>query len=251
MIEAFFLGPPKKRILASYHPPAGGYGEALTVICPPLFTEYMRTHVALRELANSLSEAGQHVLRFDYRGTGDSDGDTSDMAISDWLEDIWLAVEEGRSISGANQVNVVGVRASALLACRSVGALDELRRMVLWDPVSSGTEYVQAQRRMQAAMLERNIYVGRADWRDSENDFAGYRVSKEMEEVLGSLGEDIYKGVPTGKLHVVSTASSFVFAVPDAHRETVIFTCDWENDWEDLMMPQPVLERVLACLTMK
>ena len=54
MIEAFFFGPSNQQVFAIYHPPAGGSGQVLTVICPPLFNEYMRTQLALRELAISL-----------------------------------------------------------------------------------------------------------------------------------------------------------------------------------------------------
>ena len=70
--KIFFVGPSNQQVFASYHPPVGGGSQVLTVICPPLFNEYMRTQLALRELAISLAERGQHVLRFDYRGTGDS-----------------------------------------------------------------------------------------------------------------------------------------------------------------------------------
>ena len=52
MIEAFFFGPSNQQVFAIYHPPVGGSGQVLTVICPPLFNEYMRTHLALRELAS-------------------------------------------------------------------------------------------------------------------------------------------------------------------------------------------------------
>ena len=98
MIEPFFFGPCNQQVFAIYHPPIGGSGQVLTVICPPLFNEYMRTHLALRELAISLAERGQHVLRLDYRGTGDSFGDLGEVAISDWVEDIALAVREGRDL---------------------------------------------------------------------------------------------------------------------------------------------------------
>jgi alpha/beta superfamily hydrolase len=53
--------------------------------------EYMRTHLALGELSLALAEKGQHVLRFDYRGIGDSFGELCDVTASDWLEDIALA----------------------------------------------------------------------------------------------------------------------------------------------------------------
>src|SRR5207245_5586572 len=127
--EAFFFGPRNQRIFANYHPAAGGGGVMLTVICPPLFSDYMRTHLALRELAMVLAERGQHVLRLDYRGTGDSFGDLSEVAISDWVEDITLAVREGREISGSRVVRLLGVRAGALLASKSVGARSEERRV--------------------------------------------------------------------------------------------------------------------------
>ena len=41
------------------------------------------------------------MLRFDYRGTGDSFGELGEVTVSDWLEDIALAVREGREISGS------------------------------------------------------------------------------------------------------------------------------------------------------
>src|SRR5437868_11988416 len=114
-----------------YHPPARGDGQVLTLICPPLFLDYMRTHLALRELALSLAADGQHVLRFDYRGTGDSFGELAQVGVSDWTQDIALAVQEGRELTGCGIVRVLGVRAGGLFACRSIGASDEIERIVL------------------------------------------------------------------------------------------------------------------------
>jgi predicted alpha/beta hydrolase len=148
-MEALFFGPSSQQIFAAYHPAIGGSGKVLTVICPPLFSEYMLTHRALRELAISLAERGQHVLRFDYRGTGDSFADLGEVTISDWVEDIALVVREGRDLSGSSVVRLLGVRASALLACRSVGACSIVERLVLWDPVPDGAAYLQILRRIQ------------------------------------------------------------------------------------------------------
>ena len=47
------------------------------------------------------------MLRFDYRGTGDSFGELGEVAISDWVEDIALAVREGREISGSSVVRLL------------------------------------------------------------------------------------------------------------------------------------------------
>src|SRR6202171_251981 len=159
MHEAFFFGPGSQQVFANYHPARGGAGQVLTVICPPLFSDYMRTHLALRELAISLAERGQHVLRFDYRGTGASFGEIGEIGVCDWLEDIALAVREGREISGSSVVRLLGVRAGALLACRSAGASSDVQRLVLWDPVPDGASYLQALRRRQVALCERNLYL--------------------------------------------------------------------------------------------
>jgi predicted alpha/beta hydrolase len=140
-MEAFFFGSSNRQLFASYHPPTSGNGRVLTIICPPLFIEYTRTWIALRKLAISLAERGQHVLRFDYQGTGDSFGDLERIAISDWIEDIKLAVDEGRELSGSSVVRLLGVRISAALACLAVGAENHVQRLVLWDPVFDGAGY--------------------------------------------------------------------------------------------------------------
>jgi alpha-beta hydrolase superfamily lysophospholipase len=250
MIEPFFFGPRNQQIFAIYHPPMSGSGRVLTVICPPLFNEYMRTHFALRDLANSLAARGQHVLRFDYRGTGDSFGELGEFAISDWVEDIALAVREGCEISGSRVVQLLGVRAGSLLVCRSVGAFRDVQRLVLWDPVPDGAGYIQALRRAQVAMLEGNYHLRRADRRQAIHEYAGYRLSERMLEEFRSLDASAYSSVPKDKLHIVSTSSEADFPVPGILQDVAQFACNWETDFENLLVPKPVLERLIsACLT--
>jgi pimeloyl-ACP methyl ester carboxylesterase len=250
VIESFFFGPSNQQVFASYHPPVGGGGQVLTVICPPLFNEYMRTQLALRELAISLAERGQHVLRFDYRGTGDSFGDLDEFAISDWIEDIALAVREGRDLSGSSVVRLLGVRAGALLACRSAGVFSDVQRLVLWDPVPDGAGYLQALRRIQVAIIERDLSLSRAERRETLHEYAGHRLSERMVEEFNLLDESAYTSVPKSKLHVVSTSSEVGFPLQAVPRDVAPFACDWETELEDLMTPKPVLERLSACLTM-
>jgi pimeloyl-ACP methyl ester carboxylesterase len=250
VIEPFFFGPCNQQLFAIYHPPIGGSGQVLTIICPPLFNEYMRTHPALRELAVALAGKGQHVLRFDYRGTGDSFGELGEVAISDWVEDIALAVREGREISGSPVVRLLGVRAGALLACRSVGALDDIHRLVLWDPVPDGAGYLQALRRIQVANIEGNLYLSRAERRQTLHEYAGHRLSERMLQEFRSLDASAYLSVPKSKLHIVNTSSEDSFPVPGVLQDVARFACNWETDLDNnLMTPKPVLERISACLT--
>ena len=248
-IWCIFFGPCNQQVFAIYHPPIGGSGQVLTVICPPLFNEYMRTHFALRDLAISLAARGQHVLRFDYRGTGDSFGDLGEVSVSDWLGDIALAVREGREISGSSVVRLLGVRAGALLACRSVGALDDIHRLVLWDPVPDGAKYLQAMRRVQGAIIVRGLSLSDAKRRETVHEYAGYRLSERMVKEFHSLDASTYSNVPKCKLHIVSTSSEAGFPVPGVLQDVAQFACNWETEIENLLIPKPVLERLRACLT--
>jgi pimeloyl-ACP methyl ester carboxylesterase len=248
-MEAFFLGPSNQQIFAAYHPAIGGSGKVLTVICPPLLNEYMRTQLALRELAISLAERGQHVLRFDYRGTGDSFADLGEVTISDWVEDVALAVREGLDLSGSSVVRLLGVRAGALLACRSVGACSNVQRLVLWDPVPDGANYLRAMHRMQVTILEGHHCLSRAESREALHEYAGHRLSERMLEEFRLLDAGAYANVPTSKLYVVNTSSKTGFPVQGVPQDVVRFACNWETDLEDLMIPKSVLERLSACLT--
>ncbi len=250
MIEAFYFGPSNRQLFANYHLPVGGNGRVLTVVCPPLFREYMRTQLALRKLAISLADRGQHVLRLDYRGTGDSFGDLSEVGVSDWVEDIALAVREGRELSGSSEVRLLGVRAGALLACRSVGATNDVQRLVLWDPVPEGTGYLESLRRIQIAMLEQHYYLSRAERREAMHEYAGYRLSERMLEEFRLLDASAYSSVPKSKLHVVSTTLANGFPVQGVPQDVARFACNWETDSGDLLVPRLVLERLIACLTM-
>jgi pimeloyl-ACP methyl ester carboxylesterase len=249
-MEAFFFGPSSQRVFAIYHPPAQGGSEVLTVICPPLFSDYMRTQLALRELAISLAKRGQHVLRLDYRGTGDSFGDLSEVAISDWVEDITVAVREGRDLTGSGAVRLLGVRAGALLACRSAEASSDVQRLVLWDPISDGASYLRMLRRVQATMVQQNYYLSRAERREAMHEYAGYTISKRMLEEFHSLDASIYSRVPKSKLHVVSTSSKTGFPVPGVPLDVAPFRCDWDTVADDVITPRPVLERLVACLSL-
>jgi pimeloyl-ACP methyl ester carboxylesterase len=249
MHEAFFFGPRNQQVFANYHPAGGGAGQVLTVICPPLFSDYMRTHLALRELAISLAERGQHVLRFDYRGTGDSSCEIGEVGVCDWLEDIALAVREGREISGSRTVRLVGVRAGALLACRSISACGDVEQLILWDPVPDGAGYLQMLRCTQAALCERNLYLGYRERREAMIESAGYTLSERLLDDLRRVDASAYLSIPKDRLHVVSTSSAAGFPAEGVPRDVAPFACNWDTLADNVIVPRPVLERLVACLT--
>jgi alpha-beta hydrolase superfamily lysophospholipase len=128
------------------HVPAGGVARAGIVICPPLGKEHVDTYRGLKMLAQQLCASGFAVLRFDYRGTGDSaESQCADTAVDDYRHSIRTAVEYLRDC-GVSRIGLIGLRLGALLAADVAESLDDVSALVLWDPVTSGRRYLREQR---------------------------------------------------------------------------------------------------------
>jgi predicted alpha/beta hydrolase len=75
-----------ERLFAVLHEPAGS-ARAGIVFCAPILHEYVRSQRLFALLAQALSEHGYRVLRFDYRGTGDSAGTDESFSLT------WASVD--------------------------------------------------------------------------------------------------------------------------------------------------------------
>jgi hypothetical protein len=249
MQEAFFFESEKQPIFGVYHPALGADNGILTVICPPLFSEFNRTYAALRNLALALAQKGHHVLRFDYSGTGDSYGELEEVALAEWMDEIALAISEGRELSGCRRVRVVGVRASALLVSQSIGQDKTVERVVFWDPVRDGNEYLRSLERERQASLREHLYLSSSERRSDKRALDLYRMSDQMQDSFRSIEVDVYESIPENKVRVVRTSSTQELAVTGIPEIPVDFTCNWEIKSGEVIMCQPVLEQLLDCLT--
>ena len=148
------FGPDGQQRLGIYHAPrASVAGDVGILLCAPIGQEYMRTHRPLRQLALALADAGMHVLRFDYHGTGDSAGVTGDASLETWIGDIALAATELADISGSTRLGLVGLRTGALFAAAACArGLPAAEQLVLWDPVVSGRDYLVELQAMHASL---------------------------------------------------------------------------------------------------
>ncbi|RZA25950.1 MAG: alpha/beta fold hydrolase [Proteobacteria bacterium] len=124
------------------------------VICPPAPFEVLRSQRALRNLAQNLAKKGYHVLRLDYRGTGDSSGDYRNWSLENWQSDILASVTRLRDVYGVQRVSVVGLRLGAALAWKALQG-KSIKRFVMWDPIFDGSEYFQQLTDTHKHLVER------------------------------------------------------------------------------------------------
>lgn len=110
-----------------------GAAERAVLICPPIGQEMIRSHRAVRRLGERLAENGADVLRFDYFGTGHSQGGDDEGTPERWVSDVRSAADFLRSVSGARTLTIAGLRFGALLALAA--EVRSVRRMLFWDPI--------------------------------------------------------------------------------------------------------------------
>jgi hypothetical protein len=131
------------------------------LICSPHGQESMRAQRLVTNLMTGLAEAGVASLRFDYFGTGDSEGFDREATLARWRQDIVEAYRELQQRTGADEIIPVGIRIGASL----LGVLareKRVKRCVLWDPIASGHLELQALRALHHDVLHDH---GRFLWR--------------------------------------------------------------------------------------
>jgi uncharacterized protein len=138
------FGEPGRQLFGMLHLPTDAPPRGHSVLmCNPFGQEAIRCHRLLRVLAERLSRSGFHVLRFDYFGTGDSDGEDLQADLAAWVDDVVLAQGEVQRMSGNRRSSWFGLRLGASLAAMaSARVATAPERLVLWDTVTSGRSYL-------------------------------------------------------------------------------------------------------------
>lgn len=176
-----------------YVPAAVPLGSLL--VCNPLFEERKPAQRILVETARALCQAGYAVLRFDYRGCGDSSGEFEAFSVPDWLADIESAAAFLKARVSAPSAGVLGLRLGAALALKAGSAKSLFDFAVLWEPVLQGREYLEQELRRK--LMKEMMTFGRSqvsrDFLIQELaqgrtiDFDGHPVTPALHRDLGSL----------------------------------------------------------------
>ena len=148
--DAFFLDTPDGARFCMYHAPAGPCRGALVYVHP--FAEEMNRSRRMAALqARALAAQGVSVLLLDLHGCGDSAGDFGDATWDGWLRDIaaaraWIEARLERT------AGLWGLRVGALLAVlHAQRAPAPPERLLLWQPVTNGSGYLNGFLRLRLA----------------------------------------------------------------------------------------------------
>lgn len=133
------------RLFFAYHPPADNTANGIGIlICDAILEEKQDSRRAMVNFANLASEAGFGVLRFDYRGQGESDGYLSDFSPIDTVNDIKFGYQELLGKPDITKAGILGLRFGCNLSVEAVAneKIDP-EFMVHWAPELNSTNYAE------------------------------------------------------------------------------------------------------------
>lgn len=244
-----------------YHPPEAAPKDMGVVLCYPFGQEYMRAHRAYRQLSLLLAKKGFHVLRFDYRGTGDSSGDIDDVSVDDWITDVRSAVSELKELSDVSRMSVVGLRLGALVAALACEQGDGTDQLIVWDPVVSGQQYVDELLAEIAAEVPDSYspHSGNRELAGGTLHYNGFVMPASLRNALGQLSLDAILPASVDRvLQLVSHEEPRFFRLRDAWRAHPSFRYQYTpgpHDWNfvdafgGILLPQPLIQAIVAWLT--
>lgn len=229
-LEPLWIPVQEGRLFGALHMP-GAQARAGVVICPPFLHEHVRSQRLFALLADELCKHGFAVLRFDYFGTGDSEGRDESFSMRGAERDAEAAAQVLRDrVSGASMI-ALGVRAGAHAACalRHFGRVD---RLWLWQPLRNGHDWLASMR--ERAPREWNSPLRYAQFNpptaQDENTVMGFPCSegfcKELQQAALS-----FEGIDASRLTLLDTAQR----EDDPPSARIIVLSDALSAWADEM----------------
>ena len=134
------------------------------VVVSAVGRERLRCYHESANLARELAAHGYPVIRFDYRGEGESSGSFAESTVTTRLEDIATAATELRRRAGVEEICLLGFRLGSLLAVLAAGDLG-IQRMILCDPVCNPRQYAKGM--LRSNILLQSQYFGKVSKKEA------------------------------------------------------------------------------------
>lgn len=173
---------------------ASGTSRGTIVIAGPFAEEKKAAQRALVAASRTFAAAGYEVLRFDWRGTGDSGGAFSEANVEHWLGDLRHVINTARQMSEA-PITLLGLRFGAALAWQiATDSAVEIENLVLWEPIVNGSSYARQNR--QRSQIRAQMTQGSAPGTetikttqspDSGFDFDGFFINEKLQNEMAAI----------------------------------------------------------------
>lgn len=176
------------------HIPERGEQVPVVIICPGVTGTKVGPHRMLRSISLVLEEIGVASIRFDFFGSGESDGEFSEVTFSSQVQDVLTVLEHARSDPRirADQVGLLGLSMGGLVAAVAAGQrADDIRKLALLAPL------------VVLPAIARRILASRTNSRLDVFDYHGNRFGIRFGEDIVQLDLMRMAGAFAGDLLIV------------------------------------------------
>lgn len=127
-----------QKILGVVHRPEGGTLYPAVVMCHGFTGQKVEPHRLFVKTAEALAAEGYLVLRFDFRGSGDSEGEFHEMTFEGEVSDAIKAVDYLLAAEPVDpeRIGVIGLSMGGAVAACLTGRDARIKSTVLWAAVS-------------------------------------------------------------------------------------------------------------------
>lgn len=233
------FGQPAASLYGVFHPPSQRQARPRAVLfCNPFGQEAVRIHRFFRVLADRLARTGAASLRFDYHASGESLGEDHEADLNRWVQDVLAADALLRQRANTQAVDWLAPRLAGALAVRaSVLAPQAPQRLVLWEPVLSGTRYVDHLLRVHASAVadlpDGGVLAG-------QEEILGFGVSQRLLQQMRAIGPADYERARTQAVVLIESprqadrAQAWVAALQGrgvaVQRQPLSLNFDWTSE---------------------
>ena len=149
--QPLYFGDAGRQLFGWIHP-AQTPSDLGVVVCAPFGREELCAHRMLLHLAAGAAADGMPALRFDYHGTGDSEGsDLQQERVKAWIDSVQLAIDELKRCTGVRRIALAGLRIGAALSVMAARSRDDVAALCSIVPVVSGRAFVRELRLLGTA----------------------------------------------------------------------------------------------------
>jgi len=231
-INPFFLDSPRGPLFCLSLMPTGVEPKCGVLYLHPFAEEMHKSRRMAALQARALAAQGYLVLQIDLTGCGDSAGDFGDASWQAWREDAQLGYDWLKAKT-AQPITLWGLRTGATLAVDVARDWPDIERLLLWQPVTSGDQFLNQFLRIKLAsemLADGQAQSGtkslRAQLEKGEGvEVGGNMLAPAMAKELGAIKlADMRPACPVYWLEVGTQTSEQVMPasqrIVDAWRET-------------------------------
>jgi len=196
------------------------------VICGSLKAEQAAFPDRDRELARALADAGHAVVRFHFRGDGQSAGRIEDLTLQTMIEDVGDAIGWLRDVAGVSALAMSGTRLGGLAAAAAPGTRGA--PLAIWEPVFDVEAYF-----LHLARIKVTEAMGFAPSPESEGGANSLKdqVAKDLfEEELATVGFFDCLGLPIGVAFYQSTVHRHLADELEASARPILLSYEADAD---------------------